>query len=94
MELCNVPKMIPMLRRRWAPEAFVVSFKVSTHEETAAGGVSQSFRDVWEDFVGKCSLMHRARPALEACCGLLQGWYISETIGKRVGTVLAFKLGT
>jgi hypothetical protein len=38
-----------------------------------------------EDFVGKCSLMHRARPvptALEACCGLLQGWYISETSGK------------
>ncbi|GAQ81755.1 4-phospho-panto-thenoylcysteine synthetase [Klebsormidium nitens] len=30
MELCNVPKMIPLLRRRWAPEAFVVSFKLET----------------------------------------------------------------
>lgn len=30
MQLAQVPKMIPILRTKWAPKAFVVSFKLET----------------------------------------------------------------
>lgn len=30
--MCQVPKMLGVLRRAWAPEAFIVSFKLETDE--------------------------------------------------------------
>eukprot|EP00271_Cylindrocystis_brebissonii_P005425 TRINITY_DN17457_c0_g1_i2.p1 TRINITY_DN17457_c0_g1~~TRINITY_DN17457_c0_g1_i2.p1 ORF type:complete len:208 (-),score=39.66 TRINITY_DN17457_c0_g1_i2:197-820(-) len=44
MHLAQVPKMIPPLRRTWAPQAFTVSFKLETDREILLSKAQEALR--------------------------------------------------
>lgn len=66
----QVPKMLGTLRRTWAPEAFIVSFKLETDEQILTSKVMACVSQL---MLGKLKLskQYHALTRASCCCRLL-----------------------